>query len=104
MSIRAFTADGFWNTGIPGYSDAGYRCMKYAGSLGGGTLSIHSLSTDVDQATGEAIETPLTDAKISAATIDDNGDPVQQITFSTTGTIIIKLSGSVGADVKVMVE
>lgn len=38
MAIKTFTADGVWNTGVPGRSEAGYRCLKYSGTLGGGTL------------------------------------------------------------------
>lgn len=104
MGIRHFTADGSWNTGIPGHSETGYRALKYSGSLGGGTLSLHSLSIDVDQDTGAAIETPLADAKLSASTVDDNGDAVQQVVFSTTGTVVVKLAGATAPDVKVIVE
>ncbi len=104
MGIRKFTADATWNTGVPGYSENGYRCLKYSGSLGGGTLSIHSLSNEVDQETGATIETPLADAKLSAATVDDNGDAVMQVTFRTTGTIIVKLTGATAPSVKVIVE
>lgn len=104
MAIRKFTADAVWNTGIPGQSDAGYRCLKYSGDLAGGTLSIHSLSQEVDQETGAAIETPLADAKLSAVTVDDNGDTVKQVIFSTTGTIVVKLAGATAPSVKVIVE
>ena len=48
--------------------------------------------------------TPLADAKLSAATVDDNGDAVMQVTFRTTGTIIVKLTGATAPSVKVIVE
>ncbi|MCJ7993203.1 hypothetical protein J5N58_01150 [Rhizobium cremeum] len=104
MAIRKFTADGVWNTGIPGRSESGYRCLKYAGSLGGGTLSVHSLTDEVDSETAATIETPLADAELSATTLDDNGDAVQQMTFQTTGTIVVKLAGATAPSVKVIVE
>lgn len=105
MAIRTFTEDFSWNTGMPGRSDAGYRCLKYSGTLGGGTLSVHSLSEDIDPATAFSVETPLADAELSAATLDDNGDVVRQMTFQTTGTIVVKLTGSSAPDsLKVMVE
>ncbi|ATN34727.1 hypothetical protein ACO34A_13045 [Rhizobium sp. ACO-34A] len=104
MAIRKFTDNADWNTGMPGRSESGYRCLKYSGSLGGGTLSVHSLSEDVDQETGLTIETPLADAELSAATVDDNGDAVKQMTFQTTGTIVVKLAGATAPSVKVIVE
>lgn len=104
MPIRTFTADEVWNTGVPGYCTTGFRCLKYAGDLGGGTLSVHSLSLELDPETGAAIETPVADAKLTAATVDDNGDAVQQVTFETTGTIVVKLDGAAAPDVKVIVE
>ena len=105
MAIKTFTADGVWNTGVPGRSEAGYRCLKYSGTLGGGTLSVHSLSDEVDSGTGATVETPLADAKLSAATVDDNGDVVRQMTFQTTGSIVVKLTGSTAPSaLKVIVE
>lgn len=104
MPFKKFTADGTWNTGMPGQCEAGYRCLKYSGDLGGGTLSIHSLSQDLDPETSATIETPLADAEISAGTVDDNGDAVKQVTFQTSGTIVVKLTGSTAPAAKVMVE
>ncbi|MBV2183785.1 MAG: hypothetical protein KUL88_04485 [Rhizobium sp.] len=104
MPFKKFTADETWNTGLVGQCETGYRCLKYSGSLGGGTLSVHSLSLDVDPETTQPIETPLADAEISAATVDDNGDAVKQVTFQTSGTIVVKLTGSTAPAAKVMVE
>lgn len=104
MPIKSFTADATWNTGVPGQCEAGYRCMKYSGSLGGGTLSIHSMSQDLDPDTGASIETPLADAELTAATVDGNGDAVRQVTFQTSGTIVVKLTGATAPTAKVMVE
>lgn len=104
MALKTFTANDTWNTGMPGQSEAGYRCLKYSGSLGGGTLSIHSLSQDVDPETGATVETPLADGELTGATVDDNGDVVRQVTFQTTGTVIVKLAGAAAPSAKVSVE
>lgn len=104
MAIKKFTADDVWNTTIPAVSDKGYRTLKYSGSLGGGTLSIHTLSHDVDPETQAVIETPVSDAKLTTATVDGNGDLIRQITFQSSGTIVVKLTGAVAPTAKVMVE
>lgn len=104
MAIKKFTADGTWNSTVPGYSEGGFRCLKYSGDLGGGTLSIHSLSTEVDPETSATVETPVANAKLSAATVDGNGEAISQVVFQTTGTIVVKLTGATAPDVLVMVE
>jgi hypothetical protein len=106
MAIKKFTEDGVWNTSVPAASDKGYRTLKYSGSLGGGTLSIHTLSHDMDPDSNPpaAIETPVSDAKLKPTTLDDNGDLIRQITFQSSGTVIVKLTGSAAPTAKVMVE
>lgn len=103
MAIKAMTGDTVWNSGISGRIN-GINCLKYSGTLGGGTLTLYSLSTDVDPVTGAAIETPVANGKLSAATTDANGDSRKQLVFQTLGPIIVKLTGSTTPDVKVMVE
>lgn len=104
MPIKKFTADGTWNTGVPGQCDASYRVAKYSGSLGGGTLSIHSLSQDLDPDTVATIETPVPDAELTVAKVDGNGDVIKQLVVRTSGSIVVKLTGATAPAVTVMVE
>jgi len=104
MPIKKLTADGTWNTGVPGQCDAGYRVVKYSGSLGGGTLSVHSMSQDLDPDTAASIETPVPDAELTVAKVDGNSDVIQQLVVRTSGSIVLKLTGATAPDVTVMVE
>ena len=92
---KTMTADGEWNTGYSGKTDPGYYTLAYSGSLGGGTLRIYS--------TIDEIKTPVPNSKLSAATVDDAGDVVQQVIFSTSGTISVALSGATAPNVTIVV-
>lgn len=104
MALRQFTDNATWITGLAGQCEAGYRTLKYSGSLGGGTLSIHSLTAEVPAIGQDPIETPLADAKLTATTVDDNGDAVKQVVFQTSGMIVVKLTGATSPDAWVAVE
>ncbi len=104
MPIKKFTADGTWNSSVPGQCEAGYRVVKYSGSLGGGTLSVHSLSQDLDPDAGATVETPVPNAELTASTVDGNGDVIKQLVVQTSGSIVIKLAGATTPAVTVMVE
>lgn len=86
MPKHTFSGDETWNAGIEAKCDAGYRTLVFSGSLGGGTLQI---STSI-----EGVESTVPDSKLSAATLDGNGDAVKQMTFQTSGNISVTLSGS----------
>lgn len=102
--IHHFTADGSFMPGVNGEASHGYRMLKYAGDLGGGTLSVSSLSHDVDPDTGAAIETAVAGATLDAASTDGNGDALYQLTFKTSGPIKVTLAGATDPDCKVIVE
>lgn len=104
MPIKKMTADGTWNSGVPGQCEAGYRVVKYSGDLGGGTLTVHSLSLDLDPDTSASIETPVPNAELAVATVDANGDVVKQLAIQTSGAIVVKLTGATAPDVAIMVE
>ena len=89
---------------MPGQCEAGYRVVKYSGSLGGGTLSVHSLSQDLDPDTDASVETPVPDAELTIAKVDSNGDVIQQLVIQTSGAIVVKLTGATAPDVTVFVE
>lgn len=95
MPKHAFTDDDEWNFGIEARSDVGFRTMVYDGDLGGGTLQIF---TDI-----EGVKTPVPDSKLDAATVDGNGDDVQQVTFQSSGNVYVHLTGSTAPDVTVAV-
>jgi hypothetical protein len=86
MPVHTFSADEEWNAGIEARSDAGYRTLVYSGSLGSGTLS---LKTNL-----EGVTSAVPDSKLSAATLDGNGDAIKQMTFQSSGNVIVVLSGS----------
>jgi len=88
-----FTADAKLSLGLEARSEAGYRTVLYSGNLGGGTLRI---STVID-----GYEAWVPDSKLTAATVDDNGDVVKMISFSASGNILVSLTGSTAPDVYV---
>jgi hypothetical protein len=98
MAVRTFLADATQNFGIDAKCDIGYRVMAYSGSLGGGTLQIKTKAGDASALV------PLADAKLSAATLDDNGDAVQQVVFISSGQVHVTLSGATAPTVEVSVE
>ncbi|MGR6465401.1 hypothetical protein [Rhizobium sp. PAMB 3182] len=102
--IKRFTANDSYLPGINGEAMHGYRMLKYTGDLGGGTLSVSSLSLDTDPDTGATIETPVADGKLDAASVDGNGDARKQLAFQTSGPIKVTLSGATDPDCKVIVE
>lgn len=96
MPVHRFTTNEEWNAGIEARSDAGYRTLAYDGDLDGGTLQI---LTQVQ----EGPKVPVSDAKLSAAKLDDNGDVIRQVTFRSSGNVIIVLAGATAPDVTVSV-
>lgn len=97
MPVRTFIGNAEWNAGIDAQCDAGYRTLTYSGSLGGGTLGIHT------QISGGP-KVPVSDAKLSAATVDDNNDVVQQLTFRSSGNVFVVLSGATAPNVTVAIQ
>lgn len=95
MPKTTFTDNGEWNASMPGRSDAGYRALSYDGDLGGGTLQVWCSI--------EGVKVPVPDSKLSLATEDANGDPVQLIIFSAAGEIYVTLTGATAPDVAVAV-
>ncbi|KAA3526139.1 hypothetical protein GOZ78_03420 [Agrobacterium vitis] len=104
MAIKRLQANATWNTGVSGRIDAGYRMLKYSGSLGGGTLSVSSKSLDLSPVDGVEIETPLPNAKLTVSKVDGNNDVVQQLVLQTSGEIVVILAGATNPDVLVIVE
>lgn len=94
MATKTMTADETWATGVQANRE--YNMLSYEGSLGGGTLRVYS-----DNA---GVYSPLADSKLSAATVDGNGDAIQQMIFQTVGTITVVLSGAAGPNVEVSVQ
>ncbi|MGG7535364.1 hypothetical protein [Rhizobium sp. 12,4] len=98
MAVKTFTADADWVVGLEAQCDVGYRTVAYTGSLGGGTLRIWTQVAD-----GGGL-TPVADSKLSAGTVDGNGDVVQQLTFQSSGSITVKLTGSTNPNAVVSVQ
>lgn len=73
----------------------GKRVLAYSGDLGGGTLAVSTIIEDV--------EAPVADAKLSAATLDGNGDAVKQLVFESAGRVKVTLSGATAPNVTVAV-
>ncbi|MCJ9696921.1 hypothetical protein MOV76_35755 [Rhizobium sp. PRIMUS64] len=97
MAVRQFSGDFDWNVGLEAQCDVGYRTLAYSGSLGGGTLQLFTQVQDGDMI-------PLADAKLTAAKVDGNGDVVRQMTFSSSGNIMVRLTGSTAPTAKVSVQ
>lgn len=95
MSKLTITQDGDYSAGIEAKSDSGYRTLVYNGDLGGGTLS---LKTNL-----EGVETPVPDSELTAATLDGNGNAIRQVTFQSSGNVIVVLDGATDPDVTVAV-
>ncbi|MVA23228.1 hypothetical protein V6582_18020 [Agrobacterium vitis] len=104
MPIKRLQANAAWNTGVSGRIDAGYRMLKYSGSLGGGTLSVSSKSLDLSPVDGVTIETPVPNAKLTVSKVDGNNDVVKQLVLQTSGEIVVTLAGATNPDVLVIVE
>ncbi|MCT7662317.1 hypothetical protein [Shinella kummerowiae] len=98
MTVKTFTANEEWNAGLEARSDAGYRMLSYNGSLGGGTLQIFT------QGQGGAPKVAVPDSKLSAAKVDSNGDPIQQVVFISAGNVWVHLTGATAPNVTVVVE
>lgn len=90
------TENGDYNFGIFAENDKGYRCLAYDGDLGGGTLQV------LTQVPGGPL-TPVPDSKFSAATVDANGDTVQQVVFVSAGNIWLRLTGATSPDFEVSI-
>lgn len=97
MAENRFTGNATWNVGIDAAAEKGFRVLAYSGNLGGGTLQVFSSPSQNVQAV------PLADAKLNAAKLDDNGDPIKQITFQASGNLQVVLSGATAPDVWVAV-
>ncbi|MGN8170496.1 hypothetical protein [Agrobacterium sp. 22117] len=89
------TAESF---GIEARCDGGYRVMSYSGNLGGGTLRLFT------QPNINADPTPVPDGKLSAANLDGNNDPIQQVVFVSAGNVLVTLSGATNPNCTVTVE
>ncbi|RVK75415.1 hypothetical protein CN154_15030 [Sinorhizobium meliloti] len=98
MPTKTFSADTVApvSFGIEARSDAGYRVLSYSGSLGGGTLRVH---TQVDG--GEIV--PVPDSKLAAADVDGDSDPKQQLVFTSAGNVFVSLTGATAPNCKVSV-
>lgn len=87
-------------SGLDAKSDSGFRTMVYKSNggagLGGGTLEIF---TEL-----EGVKTPVPNSKLTAATLDDNGQAIQQVTFSSAGIVWIHLTGATTPDITVAVR
>lgn len=90
-----FTNNGEWVPDFPAINRTDYRTLAYEGSLGGGTLRLYTQLGDVD--------VPVPDSKLSAATLDTQGEVVQSFPFRVSGQIKIVLSGATGPNVRVAV-
>jgi len=104
MALHRFTTNEEWNSGMTCPNPAGSAVLRYSGSLGGGTLSVLTTSRDVDPDTNGVIKVPVPAGKLNATKVDVNGDVIQQMTFASRGTIIVRLTGATNPDVKVMVD
>lgn len=83
-------------SGLDAKSDSGFRTMVYDGDLGGGTLEIW---TEL-----EGLKTPVPNSKLDATMEDDNGQVIQQVTFSSAGIVWIHLTGATAPDIYVAVR
>jgi len=92
---RVFTADAEWSIDLNDYGRMDYQTIAYAGDLGGGTLRVYAVfgGTNI----------PLPDSKLSASTLDGQGEVVKAFPFRTTGDLVIELSGATDPNVTVYV-
>ncbi len=97
MPQHRFQTNEEYNFGIDGWTEAGFRMLAYSGNLGGGTLKLKSRFDG-------GIVVPVSDGELNATMTDDNGDVIQQVTFQTTGTIVVELTGATTPDVTVVVQ
>jgi len=93
MAEHTFTDNGEWVIPYAAQEGASYRTLAYQGDLGGGTLSVE---TTIDTVTA-----PVPDGKLTAATLDANGDVVKSFPFRCSGRVTVKLSGATAPNVKV---
>lgn len=96
MELRTITANADYDFGIEAKCDAGYRVMIASGNFGGGTLQIKTRMSDFTLV-------PVSDAKLASTKLDDNGDQVQQVTFSSLGTVIVTMAGATNPNLKVWI-
>lgn len=99
MPTKTFTA----NTaapesfGIEAKAASGYRVLSYSGSLGGGTLRVHT------QADGGDI-VPVPNGKLNATMLDANNDVKQQLVVQSAGNIFVALTDAITPNCKVSVQ
>lgn len=96
MALLHFTVDGEQPVGIEAKTEIGYVALLYTGDLGGGTLRVYT--------TIEGHKAPIPNSKLSAATLDGNGDAIQIMMFSTAGTLSVALTGATAPDVYVGIK
>ena len=92
---HTFTADETWDTESSQIGPPDFRTIAYSGSLGGGTLQLFT--------TMGGITSAIPDSKLSAATLDTNGDVVKSYPFRATGNISVVLSGATAPNVTVVI-
>ncbi|MDW5313717.1 hypothetical protein [Rhizobium sp. PL01] len=99
MPTKTLTADTAApvSLGIDASTDVGYRVLSYSGSLGGGTLRVH---TQVDG--GDIV--PVPNSKLVIGDVDTKGDVKQQLIFSSAGNVFISLTGATAPNCKVSVQ
>lgn len=90
-----FTTNDIWTPDFPAANRTDFRTLAYEGDLGGGTLRLYTLIGDVD--------VPVPDSKLSAATLDSQGEVVKSFPFRSAGQIKVELSGATAPDVIVVV-
>lgn len=82
--------------GIDARTDVGYRVLSYSGSLGGGTLRVHTQVEGADVV-------PVPNTKLAIGDVDAKGDVKQQLVFTSAGNIFISLTGATAPNCKVSV-
>lgn len=98
MKQHTFTDNETWDTGIRMEIADGDKVLTYVGDLDGGTLQIFSRTSR------NSTPIPLADAKLSEASLDKNGDAIQQVIFRTNGLLSVVLTGSTAPDVEVTIQ
>lgn len=96
MPAKNFEDNASHNFGLDAKAESGYRVLAYSGDLGGGTLQI---STIID-----GVTSIVPDSKLTAATLDGNGDAIKQVVFKSAGAVVVALSGATAPNVTVAVQ
>ena len=94
--VQTFTEDATKEFGLSASDGGAWRALAYTGSLGGGTLRVY---TDIG-----GVITAVPDSKLTAATVDGNGDTVRQFIFYSVGTISVELFGSTAPECTVAIS